>query len=57
MLLQKYCFLFWWVFKRYDCKTSCELVDNVYVEGDKPGNAECLTKEEYKIKQEKEGQK
>lgn len=38
-------------------KTSCELVGNVYVEGDKPGNAECLTEEEYKIKQEKEGQK
>ena len=38
-------------------KTSCELVGNVYVEGEKPGSAECLTEEEYKIKQEKEGQK
>ena len=38
-------------------KTSCELVDNIYVEGDKPGNAECLTKEEYEVKQRQEGQK
>ncbi len=38
-------------------KTSCELVSNVYVEGDKPGNAECLTKDEYEIRQKKEGQK
>ncbi len=38
-------------------KTSCEMVDNVYVAGDKPGSAECLTKDEYKIKQQQEGQK
>ena len=27
-------------------KTSCDLIDKVYVEGKKPGEAECLTKEE-----------
>lgn len=28
-------------------KTSCDLVDKVYVEGNKPGEAQCLTKKEY----------
>lgn len=27
-------------------KTSCDLIDKVYVEGKKPGEAECITKEE-----------
>lgn len=27
-------------------KTSCELVDKVYREGAKPGEAQCLSKEE-----------
>ena len=28
-------------------KTSCSLVDDVYVEGDKPGEATCMSKKEY----------
>ncbi len=28
-------------------KTSCDLVSKVYVEGKKPGEAECITKEEF----------
>ena len=27
-------------------KTSCDMVNKVYVEGNKPGEAECITKEE-----------
>ena len=34
-------------------KTSCELVNNYYVEGEKPGDAECLTKEEYELRYKK----
>lgn len=34
-------------------KTSCNLIDKVYVEGKKPGEAECLTKEEYESLQNK----
>ena len=32
-------------------KTSCELIDKVYVEGKKPGEAECITKEELESRQ------
>lgn len=35
-------------------KTSCSLIDKVYVEGSKPGEAKCLTKEEFE-KQQNEG--
>lgn len=35
-------------------KTSCSLIDKVYVEGSKPGEAQCLTKEEFE-KQKNEG--
>jgi len=28
-------------------KTSCNLVDQIYVEGNKPGEAQCMSKEEY----------
>ena len=28
-------------------KTSCSLVDDVYVEGDNPGEATCMSKKEY----------
>ena len=28
-------------------KTSCSLVDDVYVKGDKPGEATCMSKKEY----------
>ncbi len=35
-------------------KTSCDLINKVYVEGKKPGEAECLTKEEYE-KRKNEG--
>ena len=28
-------------------KTSCDLIDKVYVEGKSPGQAECITKEEF----------
>lgn len=27
-------------------KTSCDMVNKIYVEGSKPGEAECITKEE-----------
>ncbi len=30
-------------------KTSCELVNNIYVEGAKPGEAECMSQEEYDL--------
>lgn len=32
-------------------KSSCSLVDKVYVEGDKPGEAQCVSKEEYESMQ------
>jgi len=35
-------------------KTSCDLINKVYVEGDSPGEAKCLTKEEFE-KLNKEG--
>lgn len=34
-------------------KTSCDMMNKVYVEGSKPGEAECITKEEFE-KREKE---
>ena len=35
-------------------KTSCELIDKVYVEGKKPGEAECITKQELESRQKNE---
>ena len=35
-------------------KTSCELIDKVYVEGKKPGEAECITKQELESRQKDE---
>ncbi len=35
-------------------KTSCELIDKVYVEGSKPGEAECITKQELEKRQKNE---
>ncbi len=35
-------------------KTSCDLINKVYVEGKNPGEAECVTKEEFE-KMNKEG--
>ncbi len=32
-------------------KTSCDLIDKVYVEGSSPGTSECITKEEYQERQ------
>lgn len=37
-------------------KTSCDLVSKIYVEGKSPGEAKCLTKEEFE-KMQKEGSK
>lgn len=35
-------------------KSSCSLVDKVYQEGEKPGDAKCISKEEYeKLEKEK----
>ncbi|HIQ94885.1 TPA: Flp family type IVb pilin [Candidatus Ventrenecus stercoripullorum] len=35
-------------------KTSCSLVDQVYVEGEKPGEAVCMDKEEYEAMQKQQ---
>ena len=35
-------------------KTSCDLVNQVYVEGEKPGEAQCMSKEEYEAMQKGE---
>ncbi len=35
-------------------KTSCEMIDKVYVEGKKPGEAECITKQELESRQKNE---
>ncbi|MBR1748166.1 MAG: hypothetical protein IJ743_00045 [Bacilli bacterium] len=32
-------------------KSSCSLVDKVYVEGTNPGEATCITKEEFEKRQ------
>lgn len=33
-------------------KTSCSLVDKEYVEGNKPGEASCVDKEELELREE-----
>lgn len=30
-------------------KTTCSISEQVYVEGDKPGEAKCVSKEEYEL--------
>ncbi len=32
-------------------KSSCSIADKVYVEGDSPGDATCVTEEEYEAMQ------
>ena len=36
-------------------KSSCSIADKIYVEGEKPGEATCVSKEEYESMQKEWG--